>query len=1114
MKSRPTGAAVIAAIFSALILAPLDGECASFGRNKVRYRPFEWKVLRTDHFEVHYYSEAEDLAYEVCEVAEKAWQSQADLFRLSRPPQRRVPIFLYATFHDFIQTNVTPEPLDEGVGGFTEVYKTRVVLPLSASPSQRRHVIEHELVHAHQMFLLYGEGMRSYSLYKSILVPLWFIEGVSEYASDAWDAKGRMMLRDAVLNDRLPPLWQLHSFNHLEPHDGYLGYKIGHSAVEYLTERYGEDKIPAILKGIEDARTFPQIFKEHVGVSLREFDKRWRVHLKETFWSEVRQKRDAEDYGRGLAVNPRKITGINSGPAGSPVDDRVAFLSDRRGERALFVLDKGKRPRKLFSGSGSCSLTGSPPDWSPDGRHIAVILKRGPRSVLALIDSKKGRISKEFGFPLPDIAQARYSPDGRSLAFVGFNGKYGEIYRVEVESGEWAQVTRDFASNTYPVYGSDGKTLIYSSEDNGESFLRRIELVEGAEPASHPLLYAGKPVPGDRPDVSPDGRRILFESGAAGAPNLYSCRPDGSDARQLTDARTGIYSGRYSRDGKGIFAVTYEHGSQNIYLLDPISTPDAPLADFAPKSREPVSTPAPEATPQTETSAPLTAGIPASKLGSGGQLSSLEGKEPVVARIPAPASKGNTAFRAPAETAVRPDERKRVMVPAAPLALSAVQAGPLVALSWSQVDAHAYPVSRYSVYRSTDPGIPGRLMTQIFDPGVTVYRDASWQYEIPYYYRVRAVGEQGEILASGTAQMEVPVEIWPEKYRLSLDSRLVDLFVLVGSITVGGGTNFAGYGLLQLSDLPGNHRFLLQANAVPGWSNSYGMSYQFGGVRPDLGFSVTAASWSRFALVQNSLSTESFQYPPVVTDIAGAYGMMSYPFNPRDRIELSAGFEQFTEVFTDRDDEEIMPEKTSRLFPVSLAFVHDASRWRRLLPSGGGRLRLEAAQTMPLGGGALNLTEYSAHAQIYRGLGYDAALAFRWWGVLSTGHGQPGRTYYLGGRYSIRAHPVASQQGNLAFLGNHELRINLLKHINIQLPLLPILFTDIQGVGFVDVGMAKESSENINGDDFRAASIGGGINWVGFMFQSQPIMFALEVARRIDQRQPRPTVYGRLGPLF
>ncbi|MEK7768054.1 MAG: hypothetical protein AAB368_17630, partial [bacterium] len=393
-------------------------------------------------------------------------------------------------------------------------------------------------------------------------VPLWFMEGMAEHVSHGCDAQGETVLRDAVLHDRLPPLWLMHSFNHLEPHDAYLGYKAGQSALDYLGETYGEDKIPAILKSIDDARLFAQVFADKVGVSLTEFDRRWKDHLKETFWSQVKGKKDAVDSGTGLVVNTPDRTGINTGACQSPTDDTIAFLSDRQGYRNLFLLRKGQSPSAVFSSGFAGNLTGSPPDWSPDGKTLALVVKDGPRNVIALLDVRKRRIRKRLAFPFMDIGHPRFHPDGRSLAFVGFNGKAAEIYLADLETGVWRPVTSDGVADASPAFTPDGTSLVYESETPAGTGLR-IAALRPAGLAECRPLGGTQPVEGRRPDVSPDGALLLYDSAESGIMNLYACALDGSGTRRVTDVRTGMFSGRWARDGKRILAVTYENGSDN-----------------------------------------------------------------------------------------------------------------------------------------------------------------------------------------------------------------------------------------------------------------------------------------------------------------------------------------------------------------------------------------------------------------------------------------------------------------------------------------------------------------------------------------------------------------------
>ena len=142
------GLAVLAlGLATGLVLAsPASGQY--FGRNKVQYRTFKYEVFKTAHFDVYFYGDGRQAAEDAGRKAER-WLS-----RLSKVFQHRLsgtqPLILYMSHPDFEQTNVTPEEVDEGTGGFTDVFRRRIVLPLGASPADTDHVIGHELVHAFQ----------------------------------------------------------------------------------------------------------------------------------------------------------------------------------------------------------------------------------------------------------------------------------------------------------------------------------------------------------------------------------------------------------------------------------------------------------------------------------------------------------------------------------------------------------------------------------------------------------------------------------------------------------------------------------------------------------------------------------------------------------------------------------------------------------------------------------------------------------------------------------------------------------------------------------------------------------------------------------------------------
>ncbi|HVT39806.1 MAG TPA: hypothetical protein VHE78_12215, partial [Gemmatimonadaceae bacterium] len=102
-----SGASVLAAPFA-------RAQNSYFGQNQVQYQKFEWRVKKTDHFDVHYYKGMEEAAIIAARMAERSYA------RLSRIMgytfKERKPIIMFGSRGDFAQNNVTGD-LGEQTGG-------------------------------------------------------------------------------------------------------------------------------------------------------------------------------------------------------------------------------------------------------------------------------------------------------------------------------------------------------------------------------------------------------------------------------------------------------------------------------------------------------------------------------------------------------------------------------------------------------------------------------------------------------------------------------------------------------------------------------------------------------------------------------------------------------------------------------------------------------------------------------------------------------------------------------------------------------------------------------------------------------------------------------------
>jgi len=197
---------------------------AQFGKNKVQYQKFNWRYIQTKHFDIYFHNNNKTLAIFAANVAESSLESIQKTLRYRIT--KRIPLIIYNSHNEFQQTNVIDMYLPEGIGGVTELFKNRVVVPFEGNYSQFNHVIHHELVHAVLNDMFYGGTFQSaLSRGNMVEIPIWMNEGLCEWESiGGLDIATDVYIRDLTLSEKLrlcprEGTYQLHWF--AEIHYGY-----------------------------------------------------------------------------------------------------------------------------------------------------------------------------------------------------------------------------------------------------------------------------------------------------------------------------------------------------------------------------------------------------------------------------------------------------------------------------------------------------------------------------------------------------------------------------------------------------------------------------------------------------------------------------------------------------------------------------------------------------------------------------------------------------------------------------------------------------------------------------------------------------------------------------
>jgi Tol biopolymer transport system component len=583
----------LAVALVALACLPGAASAQYFGRNKVQYERFDWQILKTEHFDIHYYPDEEKAVREAARMAERWYERLASVF--GREFVERKSIILYADQSDFQQTTVIRGLIGEGTGGVTEALRTRVVLPFTGNYEDSDHVLGHELVHVFQYDILQeprraGDETTVRRSSVPVDLPLWFIEGLAEYLSLGRHApQTAMYLRDALARDELPDLKKLSRDPRLFP------YRWGHAFWGYVGGRWGDLVIGRLFARATRIGVEPAL-QEILGVDQEQFSNDWKASIRDAYGPVIERRVTPVNLGRTLLPEQKETIDTYVAPVLSPDGTQFVVFSTRD----LFGFDlyladaaTGKIKGKLVSEESDSHLDSlrfldSAGTWSPDGSKLALVVGTRGDNELAILDVASRRIERQI-----DIAGAgqlwnpAWSPDGRTIALAASVGGITDLFLVDLASGDARRLTNDGWADLQPEWSPDGKSLAFISDRGAAGAAAglysdfAIWTIEVAGGGVRPLVA---PIAGGtqtNPRYGPGGD-LYFLSDRAGVNDVYRLSPAGELSR-VTQAATGVAgisrlspALTVSRSGRLLFSV-FNDNRYEIHALDPEAARGEPV---------------------------------------------------------------------------------------------------------------------------------------------------------------------------------------------------------------------------------------------------------------------------------------------------------------------------------------------------------------------------------------------------------------------------------------------------------------------------------------------------------------------------------------------------------
>ena len=431
-----------------LILTIQEGftqvNAVTFGKNRLQFKKFKWQYYQSKNFNVYFYSNGQELAKFVVQLAEKELPQLEAAAEYSL--QRRANIIVYNHYAEMQQSNIGLQTDITSSNGTTRLVNNKMLVYFDANHDNLKKQVRQGIASILTQNVLFGDDIGEVAGNQTLLdLPKWFTDGYQDYLGENWSTTLDDELKSEILSGNYT---KFSSLAYAKP------LLAGHAFWYFIEEKYKKENVTFFLYLARTHKNLNKASEQIAQINFKALTAEFMEYQEDKYYKDISRRKPYPkgNFVESFDINPRlNYFRFNV----NPIKKNNAYVVTQYKNGIVRVILNNDFENKVLLKYGVKTIESEiNPNypmmaWDPKGTRISVVYPEEGRLKLFVYDVVTN--IKQYKIDLTDqfdqIQDIKYMHDSRTLLLSAVKNGHTDIYSFDLEKEKAKQITNDVYDN-------------------------------------------------------------------------------------------------------------------------------------------------------------------------------------------------------------------------------------------------------------------------------------------------------------------------------------------------------------------------------------------------------------------------------------------------------------------------------------------------------------------------------------------------------------------------------------------------------------------------------------------------------------------------------------------